>query len=88
MPTFSDVSIKLLTRLHNFSKRLAIATLHVVRLQLGFWDTPVCLFEETCTRFAHRQLQERALPVAIGIILWRIVRCNPITGIVRRMMRK
>jgi putative component of membrane protein insertase Oxa1/YidC/SpoIIIJ protein YidD len=68
-------------------KRLAIAFLHVARLQLGFWEAPVCLFEETCTRFSHRQLQERALPIAIIIIAWRVIRCNPITGIWRRFRK-
>lgn len=76
-----------LSQLHNFCKQLAIALLHVIRLQLGFWDAPVCLFEETCTRFAHRQLQQRAIPMAIIVIIWRIIRCNPITGIIRKIFR-
>lgn len=71
----------------NIITRLAVATLHVCRLQLGF-DTPICLFEETCTPFAQRQLEERALPIAVLIITWRLLRCNPITGIVRWVKRK
>ncbi len=80
--------ISAVTYSHRFGKQLAIALLHVVRLQLGFWNTPVCLFEETCTRFAHRQFQERALPVACVIIFWRLIRCNPITGIARKIFNK
>ena len=71
--------------IHSFAQQVAIATLHVIRLQLGFWEAPVCLFEETCTRFAHRQLRERLLPVAACIILWRLVRCNPLTVLIRKI---
>lgn len=71
----------------NIVTRLTVATLHVCRQLLGF-DTPVCLFEETCTPFAQRQIEERFLPVAIIIIIWRLLRCNPITGIARWVNRK
>lgn len=71
----------------NIITRLAIATLHVCRSQLGF-DTPVCLFEETCTPFAQRQIETRSLPAAVVIILWRLLRCNPITGLFRWIKRK
>ena len=71
----------------NIITRLAVATLHVCRLQLGF-DAPICLFDETCTPFAQRQIEERALPIAILIIAWRLLRCNPITGIVLWIRRK
>lgn len=69
----------------NMLKRLSIACLHVVRLQLGFWEAPICLFEETCTRFSQRQLAEKKLPLALLIITWRIIRCNPLTGIWRKI---
>ncbi len=69
-------------KFNSIIKRLAVAMIHVFRLQLGFWGTPVCLFSETCTPFAQRQIEEKPLPVAIIIITWRIVRCNPITGLI------
>lgn len=71
----------------NIVTRIAIATLHVCRLQLGF-DAPICLFEETCTPFAQRQLETRSLPIAACIITWRLLRCNPITGAFRWIKRK
>ena len=72
----------------NSITRLVIAAMHVCRLQLGFWRASVCLFEETCTRYSTRQLEQHILPWALLKILFRVASCNPITGIMRYMIKK
>lgn len=62
-------------------QRLLIGFLYFSRTQLGFWNASVCIFEESCTRFAERQLKERAIIIAIPIIISRVLLCNPLTGI-------
>ena len=71
--------------LRTFFKEIAVATLHVMRLQLGFVNTRICLYKETCTPYSTRQLREQAFPIAIIKIAWRLLSCNPITGIIRRL---
>jgi putative component of membrane protein insertase Oxa1/YidC/SpoIIIJ protein YidD len=75
--------MKIFRSINRLVKQLAIATLHTMRLQLGFWGAPVCLYTETCTPYSARQLREHALPVALIKIAWRLLSCNPITGIIR-----
>ncbi|MBM3886731.1 membrane protein insertion efficiency factor YidD [Candidatus Dependentiae bacterium] len=72
-------------KIRSLIQQLVIAFLHVCRLQLGFWQAPMCLFEETCTRYSQRQIEEHFLPVAIIKICWRLACCNPITAIIRIM---
>ncbi len=74
--------------MREITKQLATAIVNVGRLQLGFWDAPVCLFEETCTRYSRRQVQEQALPLAVLKIIWRVMCCNPINGLIRRIRSK
>jgi putative component of membrane protein insertase Oxa1/YidC/SpoIIIJ protein YidD len=83
-----DKDHKSSSRLNQITKQLATAIVNVGRLQLGFWEAPVCLFEETCTRYSRRQVQKHILPLAVIKIFWRVMCCNPINGIIRRMRSK
>lgn len=38
-----------------------------------------CRFQPSCSTFAQEALRTRALPVAVALIAWRLVRCNPLT---------
>lgn len=39
-----------------------------------------CRFTPTCSHYAEDALRRRALPVALLLIVWRILRCNPLTA--------
>ncbi|MBO7214632.1 MAG: membrane protein insertion efficiency factor YidD [Clostridia bacterium] len=36
-----------------------------------------CIFTPTCSAYALEALKKRNVFVAIGLIIWRILRCNP-----------
>lgn len=36
-----------------------------------------CIFEPTCSEFAREALEARSLAPAVGLIAWRVLRCNP-----------
>lgn len=40
---------------------------------------PACRYYPSCSRYAVESLQRRSLPVAVGKIVWRLLRCNPFT---------
>jgi len=37
-----------------------------------------CRFSPTCSSYAVQALREKPLPLAVGAIAWRILRCNPL----------
>lgn len=39
-----------------------------------------CRFQPTCSRYALEALRLHPLPKALGLIIWRILRCNPWGG--------
>ena len=38
-----------------------------------------CIFTPTCSAYALEALKKRNVFVAIGLIIWRILRCNPLS---------
>src|SRR3954447_6620265 len=36
-----------------------------------------CRFAPTCSHYAEEALRTRWLPVAVALIAWRVLRCNP-----------
>jgi putative component of membrane protein insertase Oxa1/YidC/SpoIIIJ protein YidD len=38
----------------------------------------VCRFTPTCSHYAEDALRQRVLPVALALIAWRVLRCNPL----------
>jgi putative membrane protein insertion efficiency factor len=40
---------------------------------------PACRFQPTCSRYALEALQRKKLHVALGLIIWRIARCQPLS---------
>lgn len=40
---------------------------------------PACRYYPSCSRYAVDALKTRSLPVALAMILWRLLRCNPFT---------
>jgi len=36
-----------------------------------------CRFTPTCSRYAEEALRTRRLPIAVWLIVWRLLRCNP-----------
>ena len=39
-----------------------------------------CRFQPTCSQYALDALRLHPLPKALGLILWRLLRCNPWGG--------
>jgi putative component of membrane protein insertase Oxa1/YidC/SpoIIIJ protein YidD len=40
----------------------------------------VCRFTPSCSHYAEELLRSRRLPVALPLIVWRLLRCNPFMG--------
>ena len=38
---------------------------------------PACRFEPSCSRYAHTALENFSTPRALGLIVWRLLRCQP-----------
>jgi putative membrane protein insertion efficiency factor len=38
-----------------------------------------CIFKPSCSEYALEALKKRNVFVAIGLIIWRILRCNPLS---------
>jgi len=41
---------------------------------------PMCRFYPSCSQYAVEALERRPVFVALGKIIWRIVRCNPLSA--------
>src|SRR4051794_29308507 len=39
-----------------------------------------CRFEPSCSHFGEECFRTRALPVAVALTTWRIIRCNPLAA--------
>lgn len=39
---------------------------------------PMCRFHPSCSQYALDALEARRLLPALGLILWRLMRCNPL----------
>jgi putative component of membrane protein insertase Oxa1/YidC/SpoIIIJ protein YidD len=56
-----------------------IESIHRYRRNRPAWTKRIeCRFQPTCSHFAEHALRERALPVALLLILGRLLRCNPL----------
>ncbi len=40
---------------------------------------PACRYYPSCSRYAVEALQKKPLLSALGMIIWRLLRCNPFT---------
>ena len=38
-----------------------------------------CIFTPSCSEYALEALKKRNVFIAIGLIIWRILRCNPLS---------
>lgn len=38
-----------------------------------------CIFTPSCSQYALEALKKRNVFVAVGLIIWRILRCNPLS---------
>ena len=43
----------------------------------GLGANAACRFTPSCSRYAEEALRARRLPIAVLLILWRLLRCNP-----------
>lgn len=64
------------------NRRIAAAlieSIHRYRRNRPAWTERIeCRFQPTCSHFAEHALRERALPIALFMILGRLLRCNPL----------
>lgn len=56
----------------------------LLRLPIRCWQLclapllpPMCRFYPSCSAYALEALERHSAPRALGLILWRIVRCQP-----------
>lgn len=59
--------------------RLFIGLIRVYQLLIAPLFPPACRYYPSCSRYAVDSLRKRNLPVALGKIVWRLLRCNPLT---------
>ncbi len=48
-----------------------------------FLGLTVCIYPESCGRYALRQLEAKPFWISVPLILLRLLSCNPINGIIR-----
>ena len=48
----------------------------------------VCIYQVSCTNYAKKVLREKNILVALGLIILRLISCNPITAICKIMFYK
>ena len=61
-----------------FLRRLLLAAVHGYQRYLGWLLGGQCRFVPTCSHYAEEALQRGPLVPAIGLILWRLLRCQPL----------
>jgi len=59
--------------------KILILLINTIRPLLG--PSSCCIYPVTCTQYAKKNLQEKPLYISIPLIIWRILKCNPITAI-------
>jgi putative membrane protein insertion efficiency factor len=57
--------------------RLLKLPVRVWRRALAPWLPPVCRFHPSCSAYALEALDRHSWPRAVGLIAWRLARCNP-----------
>ncbi|MBQ3234941.1 MAG: membrane protein insertion efficiency factor YidD [Clostridia bacterium] len=57
-------------------KKVLTAFIKFYRKRLTHVLKSNCIFTPTCSEYALEALQKRNVFVAIGLIIWRILRCN------------
>lgn len=58
-------------------KRLLILLIKFYRKFISPATKSKCIFTPTCSVYAIEVLQKRSIFIAIPLIIWRILRCNP-----------
>jgi putative component of membrane protein insertase Oxa1/YidC/SpoIIIJ protein YidD len=65
---------------HSLAGAIFVGIMRFMRPLLG--PDGMCIFAPyTCTLFAADQLNHKPLGKALLLILWRLLRCNPINGL-------
>jgi putative membrane protein insertion efficiency factor/ribonuclease P protein component len=57
--------------------RLAIAMLRGYKRWISPWLPPMCRYEPTCSVYAVEAFRRKPFLTALGMTLWRLMRCNP-----------
>ena len=57
---------------------LLVGFIRFYQRYISFIIGPVCRFEPSCSNYALQALKKRGLHIAIPLILWRVLRCNPL----------
>ena len=57
--------------------RLLIKLIQFYRKSISPLKTPCCRFIPTCSTYAIEALQVHGVIKGMGLIVWRIIRCNP-----------
>jgi putative membrane protein insertion efficiency factor len=57
-------------------KKLAIRLIEIYQ-QYSVNTPPTCRYSPTCSEYAKQAFQQKNFVVAIGLSVWRILRCNP-----------
>ena len=58
-------------------KRLLILLIKFYRKFISGATKADCIFTPTCSVYAIEVLQKRSIFIAIPLIVWRLLRCNP-----------
>ncbi len=58
-------------------KRLLILLIKFYRKFISSVAKADCIFTPTCSVYAIEVLQKRSIFIAIPLIIWRLLRCNP-----------
>ena len=62
----------------HIARKGLIAIMRVYQLTLGALLPASCRFYPSCSQYAIEAFQTKPLPRAISLVMWRLVRCNPL----------
>jgi len=68
---------RLLLSLEHATAAVLIALVRFYRRYISRYLPPACRFEPSCSAYALEALQKKRLPVALGRIIVRLLKCNP-----------
>jgi putative membrane protein insertion efficiency factor len=68
-----------IVRPNGILNRCFIGFIRVYQLLIAPLFPPACRYYPSCSRYAVDALRKRPLHVALGKIVWRLLRCNPFT---------
>ena len=58
-------------------RKILLTSVRFYQRYLSFLLSPACRFQPSCSHYVEEALHRKRLHVALGLIVWRLMRCQP-----------